>query len=175
MPGDLVINEFLVDPALGDAGDANCSGDRDAQDDEFIEIVNVTDTLLDLSGITISDDNPVVRFTFALGTSVEAGGVIVVFGAMPSCTFPAGVQVFAAGDLSLRNTGDAITIADSTGTTIVGLTYTGTNDDDASHTLDPDLIDTNADPAIVEGFVLHTSTAVGTAFSPGTQINGTAF
>ena len=45
----LIINEVLYDPPSGISGDANGDGIREAQEDEFIEFVNLGGTL-DLSG-----------------------------------------------------------------------------------------------------------------------------
>jgi len=62
----LIINEVLYDPPSGDAGDANGDGTREAQEDEFIEFVNIGGTL-DLSGYTIHD-NAQERHIFPEGT-----------------------------------------------------------------------------------------------------------
>ena len=62
----LIINEVLYDPPSGDAGDANGDGTREAQEDEFIEFVNIGGTL-DLSGYTIHD-NAQERHVFPEGT-----------------------------------------------------------------------------------------------------------
>ena len=74
----LIINEVLYDPPSGDAGDANGDGTREAQEDEFIEFVNIGGTL-DLSGYTIHD-NAQERHVFPEGTVIPPGGVLVLFG-----------------------------------------------------------------------------------------------
>ncbi len=80
----VVINEIHNDPfgsAPGDlAGDANGDGVRSASEDEFIEIVNTGAAAVDISGWTVSDDNPSVRHEFPAGTILAAGQAIVVFG-----------------------------------------------------------------------------------------------
>jgi len=47
---DILINEFLADPADGLAGDANGDGVRDSSHDEFVELVNTTGRDMDLNG-----------------------------------------------------------------------------------------------------------------------------
>lgn len=155
--GDLVINEFLPDPTPG--ADGNCNGVADANDDEFIELVNVTGTPLDLNGVTISDAVG-VKHTFA-GTVVPAGMPIVVYGSgTPMCQ---GVyaEVASAGPLQLNNGGDTITL--STGDTE---TY-GASPDGASLTRDPDLTGAFTDHSMVTG-------AIGTQ-SPGFRVDGSPF
>jgi hypothetical protein len=183
--GDLVLNEFLADPPALVAGDANCDTVRDgtSQEDEFIELVNVSADVLSLAGVTISDGVG-VRHTFSISTSLEPGHVIVVFGGgTPSCTFwTSDVQAITAssGVLGLNNTGDTITVAVGSGATAVTLqTYTFGSEGgrDTSLTLSPDLNDTDATPTGVGPFVAHTTadTADGSAFSPGVRINGSPF
>ena len=56
-PGDLVINEVLVNvPAPERGGDANGDGIRDAYEDEFVELVNTSPNHLNLDGIQIAND-----------------------------------------------------------------------------------------------------------------------
>ena len=113
LPGDLLINEFLADPG-NELCDANCDGVRDAGDDEFIELVNISSAPLILDGVTLSDALQ-VRHTFADGQTLDPGQPIVIFGGGPlACPGFAGLEVWPAssGGLSLNNTGDTITLAD---------------------------------------------------------------
>ena len=41
-----VLNEVLYDPPSGSAGDANGDGVRDPNDDEFVEFVNDSDSII---------------------------------------------------------------------------------------------------------------------------------
>ena len=50
-----VLNEVLYDPPSGSPGDANGDGTRDANDDEFVELVNSSATSLDISGYKLYD------------------------------------------------------------------------------------------------------------------------
>jgi hypothetical protein len=184
VPGDLRLNEFLADPPAGVAGDANCDGVRDgsAQEDEFVEIVNVGLDLLSLSGVTISDAVG-VRHVFASATSLAPGKVIVVFGGgAPSCAWASDVQAATAssGAFSLNNTGDTIIVAvgsGATGTVLQQYVYGSEGGSDTSLTLSPDLADTDATLAGVGGFVAHTTadSIDGSASSPGTRIDGSPF
>ncbi len=171
--GDLVLNEFLADPPAELAGDSNCDGERDSGDDEFVEIVNVADHTLDLSGVTIADADR-VRFTFPPGTSIEAGAVAVVYGGgTASCAYPEAALVFVSGGLSLNNSDDTITIATSDGATdLVSYTYPGdsgpSGEEDQSVNLNPDV--TGA------AYALHGDVpgAVG-VYSPATRVDGSFF
>ncbi|MBW1809386.1 MAG: lamin tail domain-containing protein [Deltaproteobacteria bacterium] len=179
LPGDLLINEFLADP--GNAlCDANCDGVRDAGDDEFVELVNISSAPLILDGVTLSDGLQ-VRHTFADGTTLDPGQPIVIFGGGPlACPGFAGLEVYEAssGRLSLNNTGDTITLADSQGGTINTYTYGAEADNFQALALSPDLNDQDPSAAGVSGFILHQSADDAgdrSRFSPGTRVDGSAF
>ncbi len=172
--GDLVINEFLADPAPDLPGDANCDGVRDSGDDEFVEIVNVTDHAISLEGVSVSDEVK-VRHAFATDAEVAAGDVVVVFGGGdPGCSAFSGLNVQLATDHSLgfNNGGDTLTLAlEGLGAPIDAYTYVdGEAENDESLTLSPDL-------AADGPYVGHTTAAGsgGAAYSPGTRINGATF
>ncbi len=77
MIGELVINELLMNVPTGDAGDANADGTRDAYDDEFIELVNISELALDLNGVELMvNDN--VRHAFQ-NLCLEKGQAVVLF------------------------------------------------------------------------------------------------
>ena len=165
----LVINEFLADPATGDAGDANGDGTRDASQDEFIEIVNTGDSDVDISGVTISDAIG-VRHVFAPETQLAAGAAIVVFGGgTPTGDFGgASVVTASAGFLGLNNSGDDIVLATADGDVIQALTYTSEGGEDVSLTRDPDLTGVFVQHDLADG-------SGGALFSPGALINGDPF
>ena len=166
----LTINEILADPDSSVAlGDANGDGTRDATQDEFVEIVNTGGFEADLSGVTISDGFA-VRHTFAEGTLLAAGAAIVVFGGgTPTGDF-GGAQVVTAstGALGLNNGGDIVTVATGDGTLIDQVSYGSEGGNNQSLTRDPD---------ITGDFLQHAGAAgaIGAVFSPGTQVDGTAF
>ncbi|HEV2833852.1 MAG TPA: lamin tail domain-containing protein [Pyrinomonadaceae bacterium] len=179
---DIVINEFLADPADGLAGDANHDGVRDTAADEFIELVNSTPHDLDLSGyqlqtraLTASNDIP--RHRFATGTILFAGTAIVVFGGgSPNAANPifGGSLVVKAssGGLSLVNSGGVITLRNTAGEIVTSVAYGSSlslrADQNQSLTRSPD---------ITGAFVPHStaSGSEGRLFSPGTHLDGSAF
>ncbi len=164
---DLIVNEYQADPD-GTNGDANGDGNADTSEDEFIEIYNNGPNLVDISGWTLSDAAG-LRHTFAANTMLDACEAIVVFGGgMPTGSFGGSATVVAsAGFLGLNNGGDSIILNDGNADRI-NLTYgnSGTNE---SYTLDPDITGGS--------FVGHTGAngSGGALFSPGTQIDGSAF
>ena len=164
----VVINEFLADPATDLAGDANGDGIRDASDDEFIEIVNVSGTALDVSGWSISDAVQ-VRHTFPTGSIIPADCAAVVFGGdTPTGEFGgAVVQTASTGSLGLNNGGDTLLLDNGAASTLEYV-YGSEGGNDQSLTREPDISGT---------FVLHSDAAAsgGALFSPGTQLDGTAF
>ena len=167
-PATFVINEFLADPAGDLTGDANGDGVRNSGDDEFVEIVNVSDSDVDISGWTLADSYS-VRHVFPAGTVVPADCAIVVFGGgSPNGTFGvAVVQTASTGSLGLNNSGDSITLNDGSSDQ-AKVVYGSEGGYNQSLTLDPDA----SGP-----FVLH-STATGSGgalFSPGTMIDGSQF
>ncbi|HYH84732.1 MAG TPA: lamin tail domain-containing protein, partial [Pyrinomonadaceae bacterium] len=111
----LVINEVLADPPDGLAGDANHDGTRSGSEDEFIELVNGTDSPLNVEGWTVRT-RPLggvgesVRHIFPTGSAIPAGDALVLFGGgAPDASNPvfggALVGRVSSSGLSLTNTG----------------------------------------------------------------------
>ena len=172
----LIINEVLYDPPSGDAGDANGDGTREAQQDEFIEFVNLGGTL-DLSGYTIHD-NAQERHVFPEGTVIPPGGVLVLFGGgTPTGAFGNSiVQTATTGLLNMNNAGDFVTLYNNNAEVVLTFDIEPlSNNPDESYSRYPDL---NTEPDS-EGnlFYQHASLSEssGTLFSPGTKIDGTNF
>jgi cysteine-rich repeat protein len=172
--GDLKINEFLAaDGGSTNGGvDSNCDGSKSDSSDEFIELVNVSSKMLDLTGVTYSDALG-LKFTFA----PQAGGsltlapnkaVVIWGGGAPAC--PGVTNFFVNGTrktLSLNDTGDTITIQNAAAVTIATTTYaSGTIG--TSLNLSPDVSGT--------AYALHSAVTghVGN-YSPGKKVDGTAF
>lgn len=103
----LVINELLVNP---DGSDTPA---------EFVEIVNVGPRSVDLAGWTLADRIK-VRHTFPPGL-LAPGEAVVVYGGGEH----ENAQVATGGSLSLNNTGDTLTLADSKGRPATVVTWTG--------------------------------------------------
>ena len=182
---DVLINEFLADPpgtkVTDLSGDANRDGERDAAEDEFIELVNTTAHDINISGYKIftrGTGSDMLRHTFAAGTILRPCNAIVVFGGgntnfNPNDPAFGGAQVVTASSpsLSLVNGGGAITVQDAAGTIVNLITYGGSSgldaDNDQSLTRSPD---------ITGNFAQHLAASGGArAFSPGTQLTGAPF
>ncbi len=167
---DWVINEIHADPDGTIAGDANGDGTRNASQDEFVEIVNLTGGDVDISGWTLADGVS-VRHTFPAGSVVFDGCSVVVFGGgTPAGLFGNGlVQTASGGSLGLNNGGDSVRLNDGT-TDVSDADYGAEGGDNQSLTLDPD-------GGGMPPRVKH-STATGSGgalFSPGTKIDGSQF
>ena len=174
--GDIKINEFLAADGGTTTGgvDSNCDGSVVNSDDEFIELVNVSNKMLDLTGLTIADSLG-VKFTFATQTTgsliLTPGKAVVVWGGgVPAC--PGVTNFFTNGTahtLSLNDTGDTITLktAGATPVTLATTTYTAPTIG-TSFNLSPDVTGT--------AYVLHNAVAgaVGN-FTPGKHADGSAF
>ena len=95
-PGDVVIDEILVDPAGNDLGR------------EWIEIANTTSWALDLTGVHVSDGTTDV----AVDGGVLQAGALLVLGQSLDATKNGGapVQVAYATRLQLNNGGDMVAI-----------------------------------------------------------------
>jgi len=155
-PAKVILNEILAnEPGSDTAG-------------EFIELVNVGGTSLDISGWTLSDATS-VRHTFASGTVLGAGKALVVYGG--ALAIPAGVGNAVAsstGTLSLNNSGDTVTLKNGT-TSVDSYAYAS-----ALAAVDGVSMNRNPDASATGTFVLHTSLTTASA-SPGTHANGSAF
>jgi len=168
VPGDLVLNEFMAGDNMSDT---NCDGATNGTNDEFVEIVNVSSKVLDLTGLTIAD-SVAVRHTFAAGTTgsmtLDPGKAVVVWtGGAPACAGVTNWFVASTGQLGLNDAGDTITVADATMVQLLQHVY-------PAATLN---VSSNRSPDVVGTvFALHNSlTGAMGAFSPGKRANGTAF
>ncbi|MEV7415618.1 lamin tail domain-containing protein [Streptomyces sp. NPDC089919] len=155
-PANVMINEVLAnEPGSNTAGEA-------------VELVNTGSTAADLTGWTLSDGSA-VRHTFAAGTTLQPGKAITVFGA--SSAIPAGITAVGAstGGLNLSNSGDTVTLRDSTGATVQSLSYTSgqANSDGVS-------INRNPDGSATGSWVKH-DTISSLPSSPGRRADGTAY
>ncbi|PAP75367.1 lamin tail domain-containing protein [Rubrivirga marina] len=128
----LIINEFLADPGSDVAtGDANSDGERSAQDDEFVELLNVGRDTLDLTGWRLGDDER-VNFTFPDGYQLAPLEFVVVFGGGDVSNVPGydadptRTRVFAPGDSvgnGLANGGETIVLLSPDGSADTYVSY----------------------------------------------------
>lgn len=126
----IVINEFVADPARDWDGD----GAVNSRDDEWVEIINLGQSAVDLAGYRLADGagSPVWRYGFA--GVLEAGGVRIVYGSDSSAWEEA--NDFPVYGLSLNNSGDCVRLfriegADTSTVDSCSYTETATRDDRA--------------------------------------------
>lgn len=160
--GDLVINEIMANPNF--VADTNCDLEFSSTRDEFLEIVNVSGTALDLSGVTITDLFT-TRHTFGPLVLADREAVVVYGGGVSSCPGVIGVAS-STGLLALNNGGDELTLANASAEVIDFAVYVSSTVG-VSRTLDADL---------VGNFVEHDE-AVGAVgnHSAGSRVSGLPF
>lgn len=136
----VAFNEVCFDP-FG-AGDANGDGTMDFKSDEFIELMNISGSSLDIGNWTLSNETDSVFFTFPSGTTLQPGELCVVFGGVDPATgfgsqFPQDLQIFAArqavdlgfeagGNNNLHSAGENVVLRDQDGRDVAEV-YWGTN------------------------------------------------
>jgi large repetitive protein len=186
--GDLVINEIHYDVLATVAGDANCDGVGDAQDDEFVELSNRSNHPVQMQAVSLWDNDafggtlPVYSFpAFVLGsgeTVVVFGGLVGTTGTSVWCTNLDGAHIgdaraFGSGKaFALNNTGgDTVHVTANTTVTSTEL-LTGvavpTTSSKQAYTRDPDFT----------GAFVKDGTGIGAAdrnWSPGTLVTGEPF
>lgn len=168
----LILNEILYDPPSDLSGDANGDGVREAQEDEFLELINLSSLPLDMSGFKIFDAEALTnndpRHVFPDGTTLAPGKAIVIFGGgTPTGGFGGSVvQTASGGLLNMNNSGDFMTVTDAGGAVLVEFDIEPlSNNPDESYTRNPD---------ITGEFEQHGDNT-SLLFSPGTKIDGTPF
>lgn len=164
----VVINEIHADPALGTVGDANNDGSRSSSADEFVELYNIGNSAVDISGWRLRDNANGNRHTFPEGTILAAKKAIVVFGGgNPTGSFGgAVVQTATSGALGLNNGGDQVSLLNRSGATITLYNYSGTEGgDNQSITRSPDGVGSFQKHIAISGF----------RYTPGANTAGEAF
>ena len=169
----LLLNEILYDPSnSGLDGDANGDGEYVHNDDEFVELVNVSNSNLDISGYEFYDNANLMsgmpNHIVPPGTVLSPMKAYVVFGGgNPTGDFGGTiVHTASASVLNLNNSSDTLTIKNDIGETIIVFDVEAlSNNPNESYSRLPD---------ICGDFVQHNSTSLG-LFSPGTKSNGDPF
>lgn len=161
--GDIVLNEFLVNVPPGLAGDANGDGVRHPHDDEFVELVNITDHQLDLSGLKIQNATS-TKYTFS-NFCLDAGHAVVVFGgieygAKPP-TGPGFHSMIAHSKFMFNNDQGTIVVRAADNHELLRVNYE--RSPPQALTLSPELHGTR--------YASHNSLVSGALFSPGTCAN----
>jgi hypothetical protein len=133
----VVINEVYYNPANGLQGDANGDGVRSASQDEFVELVNRTATVINVSSWTLADADGIF-FTVPLNTNLAAHQALVVFGGgLPNGNF-GHAKVFIK-NLGLNNADNLLVLRDGNATKIDSMAYKANDGVGVSLTRNPDV------------------------------------
>ena len=150
----LFINEFLPNPDGTDRGQ------------EYVEIINVGTTAVDLTGWTLGDEANPVRHAFD-GTIVEPGDGLVVFDRGDHSAIDKAINS-STGSLSLNNTGDTLSLVDASGAVIDRVDYSSSRSGMAWNRRE--------DRAKDAAFTWHVDVEDAVAsLSPGTRVDGNPF
>lgn len=190
---ELVINEVLYDPD----NDASCNGQRNAEGDEFVELVNISNHAVDLQNVSLWDAQalasgslpPIYKFTSSV--ILGPGEAVLVFGkpgasnvaeaGAPWCSMPLAATASTIGDarffvssqgLLLANGGDSVTVTLAAKTAVLDtMTYENNDAENLSLEREPQR-------GTASTFVRHTlATGSKLAWSttPGTLATGLPF
>lgn len=160
-----ILNEVFASPKAN-GGDANGDSVVDSADDEFVEIVNVTNSAVNLTGWHIADTY-MTRFTFPPGTELQPGQAVLVFGGGDPTAFTSfgNVAVFVSENrLGLNNSGDRVTFTNTTDVVVDEMTFGSEGGNGVALVRAQD-----GDPAAA--WVLHS----GRAHSAGLRTDGSPF
>lgn len=162
-PGELVLNEVLVNVPTGSSGDANGDGIRDAYEDEFVEIVNLAEHILDLTGVSIANGSK-SKFTFEADCLQPREAAVVFGGGMPAASADSLVRV-ASSRFAFGNNGGTVALFSEDGDVLQAFNYESSPPE--ALTLAPQLDG--------EQFVAHSELIEESLLSPGTCADGRAF
>jgi hypothetical protein len=138
-PGDVVINEVHPAPRAGLLEhDSNCDGNPSSTQDEFIEVVNVTDQTIALDGVQVLAQGNVKA---TLSTCLLPGrGLVIYSGGTAACTNLGPTQaVIASSALGLTNSGGSVSLVDADGVILDSQVYRSISDN-TSRTRFPDFL-----------------------------------
>ena len=168
------MNEILADPPADLPGDTNRDGERDASDDEFIEIVNCGTIAVDMAGWRLSDAVSLRHEFPDTGMVVLPGEFVTVFGGGTPTGFGGKVFTASSGALGLTNSGDIVSLFDGAGSLVDVLSYGGEGGGDEAMIRFPDCSDTWAVPSDVgleEAFSPHSPNDASSSSVPATWGN----
>ncbi|TNF32918.1 MAG: hypothetical protein EP329_09035 [Deltaproteobacteria bacterium] len=147
----VLINELLPNP------------DGTDTPEEYVELVNVSDAIVDLSGWHLGDAADDARHVFAAGTTLEPGAALVVYGGANAAE-PERL-VASTGNLSLNNASETVHLFDAAGALVDSVT-TGSATSGVAFN--------RVEDGVGGQLVLHTAIApTGAAMSPGLRADGT--
>lgn len=151
------INEILADPPADLPGDANMDGERDASDDEFIEVVNCGSVPVDMACWRLSDGVSVRHEFPDSGMVVLPGEFVTVFGGGTPTGFDGKIFIASSGALGLTNSGDVVSLLDGEASLVDIVVYGGEAGRDEALMRFPDCSDT---------WVVPSEVGLENAFSP---------
>lgn len=126
LPGDLIITEFMADPAA--VTDAN---------GEWIEIYNTANSSIDINGFYLSDGGADTMQIQSLVPVIVAAGAHFIFGQSNDVNVNGGISVnMVMGGFTVNNSNSSIILTDSMFNVIDELSYTATTAG-KSRSLDP--------------------------------------
>jgi len=174
----LFISEILADPDKSLKGDSNHDGIRDAQQDEFIEILNVGKQAVCLTGWQLRNQNNLLH-VFPIGTKLFPGKAIVVFGGgIPIGSFGNAIiqQANFSAALKLKRHGDGLFLSDNFGNHVKHLTWgdCGNKKCSAEHiqsdlAIGQSIVRSKKQPTLWQP---HSTITPGRHFTPGLRIDG---
>ncbi len=170
LPQGWVLNEVHADPD-NILGDANGDGSASVSADEFVEIVNLTGSVVDLSDWRLADGLQ-SRHIFPPGSLLPSGCALLVFGGgEPVGGFGGSlVQTASSGMLGLNDLGDIVRLLDQHGSLVLEFYFGSEAAQNQSITRSPDLV---GDAPLLPHSL--TDGAQGRLFSPGTRLDGMPF
>ena len=133
--GGIVLNEVLIDPNGTQNFDTDGNGTAN-NNDEFVELYNLSSSAIDLGGLQLWDEGRDLWFTFPLGTTLGAGKFAVVVGGIQAGgslpNLPAGNLAFDAGRGTgiINNGGDNVVLYDPDADEYVQFAFNGAAADD---------------------------------------------
>ncbi len=122
----LRLTEVNYNPPPPTPAELAVDGSLTAQDFEFVELMNIGTTPLDLSGTRFTDG---ITFAFPAGTVLPPGGFAIV--AKDPVAFAIrhgaanGAQIFGGYPDNLRNNGERLTVTDAAGENAFSIVYDG--------------------------------------------------
>jgi hypothetical protein len=108
---DIVINEIMYDPGSGL--------------EEWIELFNRGSVAVDIQGWTIEDPNASPQIIASSSLIIPPGGYMVLSGSTSLTAFPSAKPIRVTNFPSLNNSGDTITLKDSTSAEVDSVVYDG--------------------------------------------------
>ncbi len=161
LPGQLVINEVLADPA---GHDTNGDGVASSKDDEYVEVMNLATFPVSVAGVAVRVGQSTRLVMPAL--CVGSGHVVVVFGGGAPKGVPGDAALVASGGLRLSNSMGQVQLMSKAGAVLDTMTYDG--EQGGSHSF-------ARFPEGTGPFQVHPTVKGGFAASPGACVNGEAF